>query len=157
MCSLNLLHALLGQIGVQLILQLFSVICQSLHGSLYKLIIVKRLMFSCWPLFNAEAVFSFFELPLDLLADVSVVFTGVCLISDSYKYFSFFISSCSSFTFRLCWSLFLMFEIHNFLEGIFRCLLHRLDGLSQRSFSFMFGLLLWSIFSVLVIPLIAAG
>ena len=157
MCSLNLLHALLGQIGVQLSLQLFSVICQSLHGFFYKLIIVKRLMFSCWPLFNTEAVFSFFELPLDLLADVSVLFTGVCLISDSCKCFSFFISSCSSFTFRLCWSLFLMFEIHNFLEGIFRFLLHRLDGLSERSFSFMFGLLLWSILSVLIIPLIPPG
>ena len=46
MCYLNLLHALLGQIGVQLSLQLFSVICQSLHGFFYKLIIVKRLMFS---------------------------------------------------------------------------------------------------------------
>ena len=109
------------------------------------------------PLFNTEAVFSFFELPLDLLADVSVVFTGVCLISDSYKCFSFFISSCSSFTFRLCWSLFLMFEIHNFLEGIFHFLLHRLDGLSERSFSFMFELLLWSILSVLIIPLIPPG
>ena len=157
MCSLNLLHALLGQIGVQLSLQLFSVIFQSLHCFFYKLIIVKRLMFSCWPLFNTEAVFLFFGLPLDLLADVSVAFTGVCLISDSFKCISFFISSCSSFTFRLCWSLFLMFEIHSFHEGIFPFLLHRLDGLSERSFSFMFGLLLWSILSVLIIPLIPPG
>ena len=154
---LNLLHALLGQIEVQLSLQLFSIICQSLHGFFYELITVKRLMFSCWPLFNTEAVFSFFELPLDLLAEVSVVFTGVCLISVSCKCFSFFISSCSSFTFRLCWSLFLMFEIHNFLKGIFRCLFHRLDGLSERSFSFTFGLLLWSSLSVLIIPLIPPG
>ena len=153
MCSLNLLHALLGQIGVQLSLQLFSVICQSLHGFFYKLIIVKRLMFSCWPLFNTEAVFSFF----DLLVEVSVVFTAVCSIVVSCKCFSFFISSCSSFTFRLCWSLFLMFEIHSFHEGIFPFLLHRLDGLSERSFSFMFGLLLWSILSVLIIPLIPPG
>ena len=153
MCSLNLLHALLGQIGVQLSLQLFSVIFQSLHCFFYKLITVKRLMFSCWPLFNTEAVFSFF----DLLVEVSVVFTAVCSIVVSCKCFSFFISSCSSFTFRLCWSLFLMFEIHNFLERIFRFLLHRLDGLSERSFSFMFGLLLWSILSVLIIPLIPPG
>ena len=153
---LNLLHALLGQIEVQLSLQLFSIICQSLHGFFYELITVKRL-FSCWPLFNTEAVFSFFELPLDLLAEVSVVFTGVCLVSVSCKCFSFFISSCSSFTFRLCWSLFLMFEIHNFLKGIFRCLFHRLDGLSERSFSFTFGLLLWSSLSVLIIPLIPPG
>ena len=136
---------------------MFSVIRQSLHGFFYKLIIVKRLMFSCWPLFNTEAVFSFFELPLDLLAEISVVFTGVCSISVSCKFFSFFISSCSSFTFRLCLSLFLMFEIHSFLEGIFRCLFHRLDGLSERSFSCMFGLFLWSILSVLVIPLIPPG
>ena len=154
---LNLLHALLGQIEVPLSIQLFSIICQSLHGFFYKLITVKRLMFSCWPLFNTEAVFSFFELPLDLLAEVSVAFTGVCLISVSCKCFSFFISSCSSFTFRLCWSLFLMFEIHNFLKGIFRCLFHRLDGLSERSFSFTFGLLLWSSLSVLIIPLIPPG
>ena len=153
MCSLNLLHALLGQIGVQLSLQLFSVIFQSLHCFFYKLIIVKRLMFSCWPLFNTEAVFSFF----DLLVEVSVVFTAVCSIVVSCKCFSFFISSCSSFTFRLCWSLFLMFEIHSFHEGIFPFLLHRLDGLSERSFSFMFGLLLWSILSVLIIPLIPPG
>ena len=153
MCSLNSLHALLGQIGVQFSLQLFSVIFQSLHCFFYKLIIVKRLMFSCWPLFNTEAVFSFF----DLLVEVSVVFTAVCSIVVSCKCFSFFISSCSSFTFRLCWSLFLMFEIHNFHEGIFPFLLHRLDGLSERSFSFMFGLLLWSILSVLIIPLIPPG
>ena len=157
MCSLNLLHALLSQIGVQLSLQLFSVICQSLHGFFYKLIIVKRLIFSCWPLFNTEAVFSFFELPLDLLAEVSVVFTGVCWISVPCKCFSFCSSSSSSFTLRLCLSLFLMFEIHNFLEGILRCLFHRLDGLSERSFSCMFGLLLWSILSVLIIPLIPPG
>ena len=139
MCSLNLLHALLGQIGVQLSLQLFSVICQSLHGFFYKLIIVKRLIFSCWSLFNTEAVFSFFELPLDLLAEVSVAFTGVCLISVSCKCFSFFISSCSSFTFRLCWSLFLMFEIHNFLEGIFHCVLYRLLGLVNKVFPVCLG------------------
>ena len=132
---------------------MFSVIRQSLHGFFYKLIIVKRLMFSCWPLFNTEAVFSFF----DLLVEVSVVFTAVCSIVVSCKCLSFFISSCSSFTFRLCLSLFLMFEIHSFLEGIFRCLLHWLDGLSERSFSCMFGLFLWSILSVLVIPLIPPG
>ena len=124
MCSLNLLHALLGQIGVQLSLQLFSVICQSLHGFFYKLIIVKRLMFSGWPLFNTEAVFSFFELPLDLLADVSVVFTGVCLISDSCKCFSFFIPSCSSFTFRLCCRYFWCLRFIIFLKEypVFYCI-----------------------------------
>ena len=114
-------------------------------------------MFSCWPLFDTEAVFSFFELPLDLLAEVSVVFTCVCSVSVSCKCFSFFISSCSSFTFRLCLSLFLMFEIHNFLEGIFRWPLHRLDGLSEQSFPCMFGLLLRSILLVLIIPVIPPG
>ena len=132
---MNLLHALLGQIGVQLSFQLFSVICQSLHGFFYKLIIVKRLMFSCWPLFNTEAVFSFF----DLLVEVSVVFTAVCSIVVSCKCFSFFISSCSSFTFRLCLSLFLMFEIHNFLEGIFHCVLYRLLGLVNKVFPVCLG------------------
>ena len=151
------LHALLGQIEVHLSLQLFSVICQSLHGFFYKLITVKRLIFSCWPLFSKEAVFSFFELPLDLLVEVSVVFTGVCSIGVSCKCFSFFISSCSSFTFRLCLSLYLMFEINNFLDAIFRCLLYRLDGLSERSFYCMFGLLLWLVLSVLIIPLIPLG
>ena len=48
-------------------------------------------MLSCWPLFNTEAVFSFFELALDLLVEVSVAFTGVCSISVSRKYFSFFL------------------------------------------------------------------
>ena len=132
---------------------MFSVICQSLHGFFYKLTTVKRLIFSCWSLFNTEAVFSFFELTLDLLVEVSVVFTSVCSVGASRKSFSFFISSCSSFTFHLCLSLFLMFEIHNFLEAIFRCLLHRLDGLSERSFPCMFGLLLWLVLSVLIIPL----
>ena len=129
---------------------MFPVISHSLHGFFYKLITVKRLMFSCWPLFNTEAVFSFF----DLLVEVSVVFTAVCSIVVSCKCFSFFISSCSSFTFCLCLSLFLMFEIHNFLEGIFRCLLYRLLGLSERSFSCTFGLLLWLLLSVLLIPLV---
>ena len=46
-------------------------------------------MFSCWPLFKTEAVFSFYELPLDLLAEDFVVFTGVCLIRVSCKCFSF--------------------------------------------------------------------
>ena len=132
---------------------MFSLICQSLHGFFYKFITVKRL-FSCLPQFNTEAVFSFFELSFDLLVEVSVVFTAVCSIVVSCKCFSFFISSCSSFTFCLCLSLFLMFKIHNFLEGIFRCLLHRLVGLSERSFSCMFGLLLWSVLSVLLIPLV---
>ena len=105
-----------GSDWVQLSLQLFSVFCQSLHGFFYKLITVKWLMLSCWPLFNTEAVFSFFELALDLLVEVSVAFTGVCSISVSRKCFLvFFISSCSSFTFRLCLSSFFMFEIHNFL------------------------------------------
>ena len=111
-----MLHALLGQIEVQLSLQLFSVICQNLHGFFYKLIIVKWLIFSCWSLFNTEAVFSFFELPLDLLVEVSVVFTGVFSIGVSCKCFSFFISSCSSFTFRLCLSLFFMFDVIIFLK-----------------------------------------
>ena len=136
---------------------MFSVICQSLHGFFYKLTTVKRLIFSCWSLFNTEAVFSFFELPLDLLAEDSVVFTGVCSISVSCKCFRFFISSCSSFTFCFCLSLFLMFEIHNFLKGIFHCLLHWLHGLSERSFSCTFGLLLRSILLVLIIPLIPTG
>ena len=136
---------------------MFSVICQSLHGFFYMFITVKRLTFSCWPLFSKEAVFSFFELLLNLLVEVSVVFTGVCSIGVSCKCFSFFISSCSSFTFRLCLSLFLMFEINNFLEAVFRCLLHRLDGFSERSFYCMFGLLLWSVLSALIIPLIPLG
>ena len=92
-------------------------------------------MFSCWPLFNTEAVFSFF----DLLVEVSVVFTAVCSIVVSCKCFSFFISSCSSFTFRLCLSLFLMFEIHNFLEGIFHCVLYRLLGLVNKVFPVCLG------------------
>ena len=45
-------------------------------------------MFSCWPLFNREAVFSFFELPFDLLVEVSVVFTAVCSIGVSCECFS---------------------------------------------------------------------
>ena len=133
---------------------MFSVVCQILHGFFYKFITVKRLMFSYWPLFNTEAVCSFFELPFDLFVEVSVVFTAVCSIVVSCKCFSFFISSCSSFTFCLCLSLFLMFKIHNFLEGIFRCLLYRLLGLSERSFSCTFGLLLWLLLSVLLIPLV---
>ena len=124
----------MGQIEVQLSLQLFSAVFQSLHGFFYKLITVKRLMFSCWPVFNTGAMFSFFEFPFDLLVEVSVAFTAVCLIGVSCKCFSSFISSCSSFTFCLCLSLFSMFGIHNFLEGIFRCLLCRLVGLSERIF-----------------------
>ena len=133
---------------------MFSVVCPILHGFFYKFITVKRLMFSYWPLFNTEAVCSFFELPFDLFVEVSVVFTAVCSIGVSCHCFSFFISSCSSFTFCLCLSLFLMFKIHNFLEAIFRCLLYRLLGLSERSFSCTFGLLLWLLLSVLLIPLV---
>ena len=153
-CCLNLLHALLGQIEVQLSLLLFSVVHQSMHGFFYKSITVKRLMFSCWSLFNTEAMFSFFELPFGLLVEFSLVFTAVCSTGVSCKCFSFFISSCSSFAFRLCLSLFLVIEIHNFLEGIFRCLLYWLVELSERSFSCMFGLLVWSVLSVLLIPFV---
>ena len=103
-----------------------------------KLITLKRLMFSCWPLFDTEVVFSFFEMPFYLLVEVSVVFRVVCSTGVSCKCFSFFfISSCSSFIFRLCLSLFLMFEFDNFLEGIFSCLLYLLVGLSEGSFLYV--------------------
>ena len=91
-------------------------------------------MFSRWPVFNTGAMFPFFEFPFYLLVEVSVAFTAVCLIGVSCKCFSSFISSCSSFTFCLRLSLFSMFGIHNFLEGIFRCLLCRLVELSERIF-----------------------
>ena len=83
--------------------------CSPEFVKLCKLITVKRLMFSCWSLFNTEAVFSFFELPLDLLAEVSVVFTSVCSISVSCKCFSFLFllvaHLLSIFVYRYFWCL----------------------------------------------------
>ena len=118
-----------------------------------KLITVKRLMSSCWRLYNTEAVFSFFEMPFDLLAEVFVVFTIVCSTGASWKCYSFFISSYRLFIF-CSYLLFLMFEFDNFLEGLFPYLLYLLPPLSEQSFFYMFPLLLGSVLSVLLIPLV---
>ena len=118
-----------------------------------KLITVKRLMSSCWRLYNTEAVFLFFAMPFDLLAEVFVVFTIVCSTGVSWKYYSFFISSCRLFIF-CSYLLFLMFEFDNFLEGLFPYLLYLLPPLSEQSFFYMFPLLLGSVLSVLLIPLV---
>ena len=118
-----------------------------------KLITVKRLMSSCWRLYNIEAVFLFFEMPFDLLAEVFVVFTIVCSTGVSWKCYSFFISSCRLFIF-CSYLLFLMFEFDNFLEGLFPYLLYLLPPLSEQSFFYMFPLLLGSVLSVLLIPLV---
>ena len=118
------------------------------------LITVNRLMFSCWLLFNAEAAFSFFEISFDLLVKVRAVFRIVRSAGASCTCFCFFISSCCSFIFRSYLSLILMFEFDNFLDGLFSCLLHLLVGLSERSFSCMFGLFLWSVLLVFLGPLV---
>ena len=83
-----------------------------------------------------------------------LVFRIVRSVGVSSACFGFFISSCSSFIFRLYLSLFLMYEFYNFLDRQLHCLLYLLVGLSKRSFSCMFGLLLWPVLLVYVVSLL---
>ena len=53
-----------------------------------KLITVNRLIFSYWPLFNAEALFSFFEMSFDIFV-VFFVFKIVCSAGVSCACFVF--------------------------------------------------------------------
>ena len=102
-------------------------------------------------------MFSFFEMSLDFLVEVSFAFRVVCSTGVSCKCFSIFICSCcSSFIFRSYLSLFLMFEFDNFPEELFSCLLHLLAGLSERGFSCMFGLLLWLCSRFYLFPLLVS-
>ena len=42
-------------------------------------------MLSCWPLLSADVVFSFFEMPFDLLVEIAVVFRIACSTGVSCK------------------------------------------------------------------------
>ena len=119
-----------------------------------KLITVKRLMSSCWRIFIIQRPCSrFLKCLLIYLQKFFVVFTIVCSTGASWKCYSFFISSCRLFIF-CSYLLFLMFEFDNFLEGLFPYLLYLLPPLSEQSFFYMFPLLLGSVLSVLLIPLV---
>ena len=96
-------------------------------------------MLSCWPLLSADVVFSFFEMPFDLLVEIAIVFRIACSTG-------FLVNA------HICCYI-LMFEFDNSLEGLFPCLLYLLVALSERSFSSMFALLLWLVLSVLLITL----
>ena len=89
-------------------------------------------MFFSWPLFNAEAVFSIFEMSFELLVGVFVVYRIVRSVGVSCACFTFFIFSCSSLIFcsHLSFLFFCMFQFDNFLDGIFPCLRCLLIGLT---------------------------
>ena len=115
-----------------------------------RLITVNRSVFFCWCLFNPKTVFSFFEMSFYLLVEVFVIsrttqWTGVSCLSVSFLIFS-----CSSFIFDSYLLLFLICEFDNFFDGLFPCFLYLLVWLSKPSFSCMVGLLLSSVFLVLL-------
>ena len=96
----------------------------------------------------------FFEMPFELLVEVSVVCRIVRSTGVSCPCFIFFHFLLYFIKFSFMFLLLLMFEFDNFLDGLFPCLLSLLIGHSKRSFCCMIGFLLWLVLLVLISPFV---